>query len=88
MTSLNLTLTYYFETLLLSRDVNSPRRCYVNKDDGGVNSFPSKPNVDLLLFETLLLSRDVNSPRRCYVNTDGGGVNDLPSKPNFDLLIF
>jgi len=33
----NLTLTcYYFETLLLSRDVNSPRRCYVNKDCGGV----------------------------------------------------
>jgi len=27
----NLTLTYYFETLLLSRDVNSPRRCYVHK---------------------------------------------------------
>ena len=29
---LNLTLTYYFETLLLSRDVNSPRRCYVNNE--------------------------------------------------------
>jgi len=46
---LNLNLTYYFETLL-SRDVNSPRRCYVNKDDGGVNDLPCKPNFDLLLF--------------------------------------
>jgi len=27
----NVTLTYYFETLLLSRDANSRRRCYVNK---------------------------------------------------------
>jgi len=34
--SVNLTLTYYFETLLLSRDVNSPRQCYVNKDGWGV----------------------------------------------------
>ena len=33
---LNLTLTYYFETVL-SRDVNTPRRCDVNKDGGGVN---------------------------------------------------
>jgi len=34
---LNLTLTcYYFETL--SRDVNSPRRCDVNKDGEGVTS--------------------------------------------------
>jgi len=32
---LNLTLTYYFETL--SRDVNIPRRCDVNKDGGEVN---------------------------------------------------
>jgi len=46
---LNLTLTcYYFETLLLSRDVCTPRRCYVNKDGGGVNELPSKPNSDLL----------------------------------------
>ena len=29
---LNLTLTCYFETLLLSCDVNSPRRCYVNNE--------------------------------------------------------
>jgi len=28
---LNLTLAYYFETLL-SRDINSPRRCYVNNE--------------------------------------------------------
>jgi len=35
---LNLTLTYnYFETLLLSRDVNTPRRCDVKKDGGGVD---------------------------------------------------
>ena len=35
---LNLTLTcYYFETLLMSRDVNTPRRCDVNKDGRGVN---------------------------------------------------
>jgi len=34
--SLNLTLTcYYFETLLLSRDVNSLWPYYVNKDGGG-----------------------------------------------------
>jgi len=48
---LKLTLTcYYFEKLLLSRDVNSPRRCYVNKDGGGVNDLPCKPNFNLLLF--------------------------------------
>jgi len=44
---LNLTLTYYFETVL-SRDVNTPRRCDVNKDGGGVNDLPSKPNFNLL----------------------------------------
>jgi len=44
----NLILTYYFETLLLSSDVNSPRRCYVNKDGGGMNNLPCKPNFDLL----------------------------------------
>jgi len=39
---LNLTLTcYYFEQLLLSRDVNTPRRCDVNKDGGGMNDLPS-----------------------------------------------
>ena len=48
--------------LLLSRVVNSPRLCYVNKDDGGVNDLACKPNFDLLL------SRGVNSPRLCYVN--------------------
>jgi len=48
--SVNLTLTYYFETFLLSRDINSPRLCYVNKDGGGVNDLPCKPNIDLLLF--------------------------------------
>jgi len=36
--------------LLLSRGVNSPRLCYVNKDGGGVNDLASKPNFDLLLF--------------------------------------
>jgi len=43
--------------LLLSRGVNSPRLCYVNKDGGGVNDLFCKPNFDLLL------SRGVNSPR-------------------------
>jgi len=47
----NLTLTcYYFETLLWSSDVNTLRRCDINKDGGGVNDLPSKPNIDLLLF--------------------------------------
>jgi len=37
---LNLTLLYYyFETMLLSRDVYTPRRCDANKDGGGVNDF-------------------------------------------------
>ena len=58
--------------LLLSRGVNSPRLCFVNKDGGGVNDLACKPNFNLLL------SRDVNSPRLCYVNKDGGGVNDFP----------
>jgi hypothetical protein len=66
--------------LLWSRDVNSHRLCFVNKDGGGVNDLACKPNFDLLL------SRDVNSPRLCYVNKDGGGVNDLPCKGNFYLL--
>jgi len=34
----------------LSRDVNSPRRCYVNKVGGGVNDLPYSQNFDLLLF--------------------------------------
>jgi len=59
----NLTLTcYYFETLLLLRDVNSPRRCYVNKDDGGMNDLPSKPNFKLCYYFETLLSRNVNTP--------------------------
>jgi hypothetical protein len=45
---LNITC-YYFEALLLSRDVNSPRLCYVNKDGEGLNDLPCKPNSDLLL---------------------------------------
>ena len=82
---LNLTLpSYYFETLLLSRDVNSSRRCYVN------NEVDCDAVRNLILtcyyFETLLLLRDVNIPRRCYVNKDGGQLNDLPCKPNFELL--
>jgi len=54
--------------LLLSRGVNSPRLCFVNKDGGGVNDLPCKLNFDLLL------SRDVNSPRLCYVNNEEDSV--------------
>jgi len=36
--------------LLLSRDVNNPRLCYVNKDGGWVNDISCKPNFNLLLF--------------------------------------
>jgi len=54
--------------LLLSRGVNSPRLCYVNKDGGGVNDLPCKPNSNLLL------SRGVNSPRLCYVNNEADSV--------------
>jgi hypothetical protein len=36
--------------LLLSRGVNSPGLCYVNKDGGGVNVLACKSNVDLLLY--------------------------------------
>ena len=54
--------------LLLSRGVNSPRLCYVNKDGGGVNDLHCKPNFDLLW------SRDVNSPRLCYVNNEVDSV--------------
>jgi len=53
----NFELVIILKCLLLSRDVNSPRLCYVNKDGGGVNDLPCKPNSDLLL------SRGVNSPR-------------------------
>jgi len=60
-----LTLTYSFETLL-SRDVNTPRRYYVNIEGGEVKDLPFKPKLDLL-FETLLLSRDVNSPTFSYI---------------------
>jgi hypothetical protein len=43
---------YYFENLLLllSRDVNSPRHCFVNKDGGGVNDLPCKSNSVLLWY--------------------------------------
>ena len=58
----NFELVIILKLLLLSRGVNSPRLCYVNKDGGGVNDLPCKPNY------YLLLSRDVNSPRLCYVN--------------------
>ena len=54
--------------LLWSRDVNSPRLCFVNKDGGGVNDLPCKPNSDLLW------SRDLNSPRLCYVNNEVDSV--------------
>ena len=54
--------------LLLSRGVNSPRLCFVNKGGGGVNDLPCKPNFDLLL------SRDVNSLRLCYVNNEVDSV--------------
>ena len=65
----NLTLTYYFETLLLFRDVNSPRLCYVNNDGGGVNDLALNLNLTCYYFETLL-SRGVNRPRPCYVNNE------------------
>jgi len=52
---LNLTLTcYYFDTLLLSRDVN--------KDGGGSMTFSL--NLTLTYYFETLLSRDVNNPRR------------------------
>ena len=38
--SVNLTFTcYYFETFLLSRDVNSPRRCCVNNEVDSVTPY-------------------------------------------------
>jgi len=78
----NLTLTcYYFETFVISRDVNSPRLCYDNKDGGGVNDLSCKPNY------VLLLSRGVNRTRLCYVNKDGAGVNDLSCKLKLHLLL-
>ena len=73
--------------LLLSRDVNSPRLCYVNKRWWRVNALPVNLTLTSYYFELLLLSRDVNSPRLCYVDKDGEGVNDLPYKPNSDLLL-
>jgi len=45
-----MTLPLNLTNLLLSRDVNSPRLCYVNKDGGGVSDLSCKPNFDLLLF--------------------------------------
>jgi len=52
----NLTLTYYFETMLLPRDVKSPRLCYVNKDGGGVNDISCKPNFDLLFSNVVIVT--------------------------------
>ena len=61
--------------LLWSRDVNSPRLCYVNKDGGGVNDLSCKLNFQLVfILKLLLLSRDVNSPRLYYVNNEVGIV--------------
>jgi len=64
----NFELVIIFKLLLLSRDVNSPRLCYVNKDGGGVNDLSCKPNFDLLW------SRGVNSPSLCYVNNKADSV--------------
>jgi len=41
-------LVIILKLLSLSRDVNSPRLCYVNKDGGAVNDLSCKPNSDLL----------------------------------------
>jgi len=46
----NFELVIILKLLLLSRDVNNPRLCYVNKDGGGVNDLHCKPKFDLLLF--------------------------------------
>ena len=48
--TVNLSLTYYFETLLLSHDVKRHRLFCVNKDGGGVNELSCEPNFGLLLF--------------------------------------
>jgi len=40
--------------LLLSRDVNNPRRCYVNKDGGGVNDLPLNLTF-ICYFETFVI---------------------------------
>ena len=61
---LNLTSTCYYFGTLLSRDVNSPRLYYVNKDGGGVNDLSCKSNFQIvIILKLLLLSLDVNSPR-------------------------
>jgi hypothetical protein len=77
--TLNLTLTcYYFETVL-SRDVNSPRLCNVNKDGGGVNDHFCKHEFDLLL------SYGINSPRPCELNNE---VDSVTSKINLTLTCY
>jgi hypothetical protein len=64
----NLTLTcYYFQNLLLSRDVNSSRRCYVNYE---IDSVTQCLTLTCYYFKALLLSHDVYSPRQCYVNNE------------------
>ena len=67
--------------LLLSRGVNSPRLCYVNKYGGGVNDLPCKPNVDLLLL------RGVNSPRLCYVNNEVDSVTPYLTLTCYGLVM-
>jgi len=47
----NFKLYYYFEALLLSRDVKTSRRCDVKKDGGGVNDLPSKPNFGFVILK-------------------------------------
>jgi hypothetical protein len=64
----NLILTYSFEALLLlSREVNSLRLGYVNKDGGGLNDPTSKSNLQLLL-------HGANSPGPCEVNNEVDSV--------------
>jgi len=48
-----LSLIYYFQTLL-SRHVNSPRRCDTKKDGGGMSDLPFKPNFHLLLYRNVV----------------------------------
>jgi len=85
----NLMVTcYYFETLLMSRDVNNPMRLYVNKDGRGVNDLPSKPNFNMSLFTNLDLPTLHKAIRRSRDINKDGGVKELPCKPNFDLLLF
>jgi len=52
-------ICYYFERLLLSSDINSPRRCALNN---GVECYAVLNLTLTYYFETL--SRDINNPRR------------------------